>query len=96
MLPSKCAERAIYAGLSATFLKFDSVGAGVGNAEPASVGGFDEELIDSARDMRVTGGGLQRSNIGSSEALSSCRVFNGAMTAQVVMELCASNISRGL
>jgi enhancing lycopene biosynthesis protein 2 len=45
--------------------------------------------------MSVTGGGLQRSNIGSSDALSSCRVFSGARIAQVVMELCASKISTG-
>jgi len=92
MLPSVCADRAIYAGLSATLLKVDS--AGVGNAEPDSVGGF-EPFMDSARDMSVTGGGLQRSNIGSSDALSSCRVFSGARMAHVVIESCASNISTG-
>lgn len=92
ILPSICAEREIYAGVSAAFVKVAS--AGVGNADPASVGGF-EPFMDSARDMSVIGGGLQRSNIGSSEALSSLLVSCGASIAQVVMELCASKISTG-
>ena len=97
MLPSTCAVRATYAGLSATRRKVDSVGAGVGRAEavPASVGGFEEPFIDSAREIRVIGGGLQRSKMGSSDALRHCRVLRGARTAQVVIELCASNSSRG-
>ena len=62
--------------------------------EPASVGARDD-MTDSAFDTNVTGGGLQRSNIGSSDALSSCLVWIGAITVHVVMELCASNISTG-
>jgi hypothetical protein len=85
MLPSLWAERARYAGVSATRLKPVSV-AGVGMADPPSVAGLDE-ATDSARETSVTGGGLQRSKIGSSEAARRSRVFRGAMTAQVVMEL---------
>jgi hypothetical protein len=92
MLPSLCAERDMYAGVSAALVKVDS--AGVGNADPASVGGF-EPFMDSPRDMSVMGGGLQRSNIGSSDALSSLRVACGASIAHVVIELCASKISTG-
>jgi hypothetical protein len=92
IFPSVCAERATYAGLSATLLKV--ISAGVGRADPASVGGF-EPFIDSARDMSVMGGGLQRSKIGSSDAESNCLVLSGAMIAHVVIELCASNISTG-
>jgi hypothetical protein len=95
MLPPLCAHRARYAGVSATFLKLTSVGAGVGNAEPASVGAR-EEMTDSAFETNVTGGGLHRSNIGSSDALRSCLVCIGAMIVHVVIELCASNISTGL
>jgi hypothetical protein len=84
----------MYAGLSATLLKLVSVGTGVGSADPASVGARDE-TTDSAFDTKVTGGGLQRSKIGSSEALRSCLVWMGAMTVHVVIELWASNISTG-
>ena len=86
ILPPRCAERATYAGLSAAFLKLVSVGAGVGWAEPASVGARDE-TTDSAFDTSVTGGGLQTSKMGSSDALSNCRVWMGAMTVHVVIEL---------
>jgi hypothetical protein len=84
MLPPRCADRAIYAGLSAALLKLVSVGTGVGSADPASVGARDE-TTDSAFDTKVTGGGLQK--IGSSEALRSCLVWMGAMTVHVVIEL---------
>ena len=50
----------MYAGLSAALLNVESVAAGVGSADPASVGARDE-MTDSARDTKVTGGGLQRS-----------------------------------
>ena len=85
MLPSICAERAIYAGVSAARLKLDSVRAGVGGA-PISVGAR-EDTTDSARDISVTGGGLQISKMGSSDMLRSCLVFSGAMMAHVVMLL---------
>lgn len=84
----------MYAGVPGAFLKCVSIGAGVNGAAPASVGAR-EEMTDSARDTSVTGGGLHKSYIGSSEALSRCLVFIGAMTVHVVIELCASKISTG-
>lgn len=76
----------MYAGLSAAFLNVESTCAGFGAAEPASVGAR-EDTTDAARDTRVTGGGLQRSKIGSSDALSSRLVWIGATIVQVVIEL---------
>jgi hypothetical protein len=92
MLPPRCAERAIYAGDCSAFL--NSAWIGVGSAEPASVGAL-EDITDSARETNVTGGGLHRSYIGSSDVLSSCLVCIGAIIVHVVIELCASNISTG-
>jgi hypothetical protein len=94
MFPARCAARAIYAGLSVAFLKLASIVAGVGGAVPVSLGAR-EEMADSAFDTKVTGGGLHKSKIGSSDELSSCRVCIGAMIVHVVIELCASNISIG-
>ena len=85
MFPPRCADRARYAGLSVALLKVVSAGVGVGCPDPASVGARDD-TTDSAFDTRVTGGGLQRSKIGSSEALSSCLVWMGAMIVHVVIE----------
>jgi hypothetical protein len=96
IFPARCAERAIYAGDSAAFLKLASIVAGVGGAAPAPASvGAREEITDSAFDTKVTGGGLHRSKIGSSDALSSCLLCIGAITVHVVIELCASNISTG-
>lgn len=94
IFPPRCADRATYAGDSAALLKLASEYAGVGGAGPES-SGAREETTDSAFDTSVTGGGLHRSKIGSSDALRSCLVCMGAITVQVVMELCASNISTG-
>jgi hypothetical protein len=82
----------MYAGDRSAFL--NSAWTGVGRAEPASVGARDD-MTDSALETNVTGGGLHRSYIGSSDALSICLVCIGAIIVHVVMELCASNISTG-
>src|SRR6266568_4723957 len=95
MLPPGCAERAMYAGDSSTRLKAGSVGPGVVLVPPASVGAL-KELMDSAREMRVTGGGLQSSYTGSSELLRSCLVLIGARIEHVVIDVCASNVSMAL
>jgi hypothetical protein len=81
--PSLCEDLARYAGDSSGFLICGSLtGSECRFSEPMA--GI-EDAFDSSLDNNVTGGGLQRSYIGSKEPLSSRRVFSGAMTAAVTI-----------
>ena len=70
------------------------VGMVVVSFRPFSSGG-EEDVKDSVRLIKVTGGGLQRSYKGSPDDCRSCRVLTGAMIAFVTIAEWASNISTG-